>query len=64
MKLLTEKEAAAILNISQRTLQHFRLNGDGPEFIRIGRAIRYSEEALALFIAERVMTNTSQRNAD
>ncbi len=45
--LLTEKEAAPILRTSIRTLQKWRVNGNGPPFIRISaRAIRYRRSDL------------------
>ena len=39
--LLNEDEAAALLRISVRTLQAWRLKVAGPAFVRVGRAIRY-----------------------
>jgi hypothetical protein len=35
------REAADYLRSSESTLAKKRLNGDGPPFVRIGRAIRY-----------------------
>jgi DNA-binding transcriptional MerR regulator len=39
--LLNEVQAAKILNLSTRTLQAWRSQGNGPAFVRAGRAIRY-----------------------
>lgn len=39
--LLTEVQAAKVLNLSTRTLQAWRTKGTGPAFVRAGRAIRY-----------------------
>jgi predicted DNA-binding transcriptional regulator AlpA len=39
--LLTERETANLLKISQRTLQAWRCKGYGPPFIRVGRSVRY-----------------------
>jgi Helix-turn-helix domain len=44
--LLTGREAAAILKLSVRTLERHRTAGTGPQFIRLGRAIRYSPRDL------------------
>jgi hypothetical protein len=44
--LLTPKEAAARLKVSTSWLAKARMRGDGPPFIKIGRAIRYSDAAL------------------
>jgi len=38
---LNEKEAASYLGVSNRVLQGLRVKGGGPEFIKIGQAIRY-----------------------
>jgi len=43
-KLLSEDEAAALLGVSARTLQAWRYDSDpfkGPEWVKIGRAVRY-----------------------
>ena len=44
--LLTERQAAAILNLSIRTLQAWRTNRHGPSFVRAGRAVRYRRRDL------------------
>jgi hypothetical protein len=58
--LLMEVHAAELLNLSVRTLQAWRLRGDGPAFVRAGRAIRYRRGDLALWINENTVTS---RNA-
>lgn len=44
--LLTEVQAADVLNLSVRTLQAWRPKGLGPSFVRAGRAIRYRRRDL------------------
>ncbi len=44
--LRTSKEAAAFMNVSVSWLAKSRMRGDGPPFIRIGRCVRYSTDAL------------------
>ncbi len=44
--LLTPKETAGRLKVSTSWLAKARMRGDGPPFLKIGRAIRYSEAAL------------------
>lgn len=39
--LLTDMDAAKYLNLSASWLRQLRSRGDGPEFIKLGRAIRY-----------------------
>ena len=50
--LLTSREAAKLLNISERTLWQVTRDGKLP-CIRIGRAVRYDFHDLHAFIAER-----------
>lgn len=49
--LLTEKQAAAFLNTSIRTLQGRRFNSQGPAYIKLGRAVRYLQKDLEAFLA-------------
>ncbi|WP_296700934.1 helix-turn-helix transcriptional regulator [Thiocapsa sp. UBA6158] len=56
---LTEREAAAELGISFRTLQQWRVRGTGPAFLKLGRAVRYDILALEDWLAKQVHTNTS-----
>ena len=51
--LLTEKETAAFLRLSQGMLRKLRRSGEGPSFVRIGRAVRYQANALSEWIAAR-----------
>ena len=44
--LLTPKEAAVRLKVSDSWMAKARMRGDGPPYIRIGRSIRYSQAAL------------------
>ena len=48
--LLMEVCAAKFLKLSVRTLQAWRLRGDGPAYVRAGRAIRYSRRDLVAWI--------------
>ncbi len=62
--LLSTEEAAQVLNVSPSFLAKARMRGNGPEFIEIGRAIRYSRLALSQFMAERTRkpTNKNKRS--
>jgi excisionase family DNA binding protein len=44
--LITEAEAAEYLSVSRNFLAERRCHGNGPPFVRLGRAIRYSKAAL------------------
>jgi predicted DNA-binding transcriptional regulator AlpA len=62
--LLTQREAASVLRLSERTLERLRCSGLGPQFIRCGRrSIRYQQHALDAWIASRVVRSTSEELA-
>lgn len=58
-KLLTEREAADALRLSVRTLQCWRVNGDGPRFLKVGAAVRYDSATLEAWLATRSAASTS-----
>lgn len=53
MTMLNEREVAARLGISIKTLQAWRLTRKGPTYSKLGRAVRYHAEAVERFVAER-----------
>src|SRR4051794_40355774 len=58
--LLTIGETAADLKCSESYLAKGRMNGTGPEYITLGRPIRYRRSALEAYKAARTRTSTSQ----
>lgn len=50
--LLNEIQAADLLRLSSRTLQAWRSQGVGPEYIKAGRAVRYRRSALVAWTNE------------
>lgn len=42
----TEKDVAKKWKLSLKTLQRWRSNGEGPEYVKIGGRVRYSENAI------------------
>ena len=44
--LLTTEQAAKRLGLSPRTLERYRVSGEGPEFLKIGRWVRYTASKL------------------
>jgi predicted DNA-binding transcriptional regulator AlpA len=59
VRLLTQRDAATLLRLSERTLERLRVSGDGPHFVKAGRAVRYRECDLEAWIADRVVSSTS-----
>jgi predicted DNA-binding transcriptional regulator AlpA len=57
----TPEETANRLKVSLSWLAKARMRGDGPPFIKIGRAIRYSEAALQQWMKSRQRLSTSEQ---
>jgi hypothetical protein len=58
--LLTPMEAAAILKVKTNTLAKWRVTGEGPSFIHVGRSVRYSAREIARFIDRQTRHSTSE----
>ncbi|WJY20086.1 helix-turn-helix domain-containing protein [Alteriqipengyuania flavescens] len=59
----TEIEVADRLNLSVRTLQGWRLRGEGPHFLKFGRSVRYSSAAIESWVCEQERASTSAISA-
>jgi len=59
-RLLTPKETADFLRVSQSWLAKARMRGDGPPFAKFGRAIRYPENGLIAYTKSRMRLSTSE----
>jgi predicted DNA-binding transcriptional regulator AlpA len=59
-RLFTPPETAKSLGISQSWLAKARLRGDGPRYIKIGRAVRYSEPAIREYLRARTRGSTGE----
>lgn len=60
--LLCEKEVAAELKISVKTLQEWRSRRKGgPDFLRFGRTIRYRRSDLAAFVRASIVRPMDDR---
>jgi predicted DNA-binding transcriptional regulator AlpA len=59
--LLTPKEAARSLKLSDSWLAKARMRGDGPPYILIGRSVRYAEAALIQWMKSRQRLSTSEQ---
>jgi len=61
MELLNESAVAKQLGCQVKTLQAWRCRGGGPEFIRVGRLIRYAPEDVLDYISSRRCSSTSEK---
>ena len=62
--LLNEHEAAARLSVKVSTTRKWRWAGRGPQFIKIGAAVRYDPADLQEFIDAGRRTSTSDQGAE
>jgi excisionase family DNA binding protein len=51
-ELLTTREAAAFLRLSESALNHWRLEGRGPAFQKMGRQVRYRRAEVERWLTE------------
>jgi hypothetical protein len=58
--LLTQRDAATTLRLSERTLERLRVSGAGPRFVKAGKAVRYREADLEVWITSRLRGSTSE----
>jgi excisionase family DNA binding protein len=58
--LLTQRDAAAQLRLSVRTLERLRLTGGGPVYYKMGRCVRYREDDLNSWVASHQRRTTSE----
>lgn len=61
--LLDENQAAADLQASPKTLRKWRCVGGGPEYVKVGRLVRYQPSALRKYKRSRTRRSTSDTGA-
>jgi len=57
------KEAANYVGLKKCTLEAWRVRGEGPAFLKLGKAVRYRKEDLDAFINSSVRTSTTERRS-
>jgi hypothetical protein len=60
-RLLTPKETAQFLRVSESWLAKARMRGDGPPYMLFGRSIRYGGGGLVRWMKSRLRLSTSER---
>lgn len=60
---LIQREAASVLRISERTLERFRLDGSGPQFVKAGRRVLYRRSDIDAWTDARTFCSTSEMSA-
>lgn len=57
---MSNSEAAEYLGLKAATLNKWRVFGDGPPFIKVGRLIQYRKVDLDAYLNGRLMRSTSE----
>jgi len=52
-RVLNDKQAAQFLGVAVQTLRNWRGQRRGPDYIKLGRSVRYSEGDLSRFLESR-----------
>ena len=59
--LLTPRGAARVLSVSESWLAKARMRGDGPPYVKVGRAVRYTQGALLQWLKSQQHLSTSEQ---
>jgi predicted DNA-binding transcriptional regulator AlpA len=62
--LLTVQEVSKLIGRSVTTLEKDRLYGTGPEYLKLGRLVRYRPSAVQAWLAERARRSTSDTGGE
>ena len=61
---LDQIEAAALCRLSPRTLEGYRLRGNGPPYLKVGKKILYTKPDLIVWLERHRRTSTSDPAGD
>jgi len=64
LELLTPKEAAGFLRLSESFLAKARMRGDGPRYRKLSRSVRYLRADLLLWLKACAKTSTAEQFQD
>jgi len=64
LELLTPKEAARFLKLSESFLAKARMRGDGPRYRKLSRSVRYTKPDLLLWLKACAKTSTAEGQQD
>jgi predicted DNA-binding transcriptional regulator AlpA len=63
-RALTEREVSDLLGLSVATLRAWRHRGQGPRFLRLGRAVRYLPADLEDFVRASAVDASTDSSSD
>ena len=61
---LSTRQAASLLGVSARTLERFRVSGDGPPFCKFGHRVSYRRTEVDEWAQSRLRRSTSDEGSD
>jgi predicted DNA-binding transcriptional regulator AlpA len=64
IQLLDEHEVSRRLSVSVNTLRYWRACGDGPNYVKLGRLVRYDSGALEKFILRNLRVSKARATAE
>jgi hypothetical protein len=64
LEVLTPKEAAGFLRLSESFLAKARMRGDGPRYRKFSRAVRYLKADLLVWLKACAKTSTAEGHQD
>jgi predicted DNA-binding transcriptional regulator AlpA len=62
--LLTEKQVSILLNISVHTLRYWRHCGDGPNYIKLGKLVRYHAIELEAYVQRQTCVSKARATTE
>lgn len=63
-ELLTERQVSAMFNVSINTLRYWRHCGDGPNYIKMGRLVRYHTAELEAYVQRKTCVSKARATAE
>lgn len=64
IRLLDEQEVSRRLSVSVNTLRYWRACGEGPNYVKLGRLVRYDASALEKFILRNLRVSKARATAE
>jgi predicted DNA-binding transcriptional regulator AlpA len=64
IQLLDEREVSKRLSVSVNTLRYWRLTGDGPNWVKLGRLVRYDAAALENFVERNLRVSKARATTE
>ena len=59
-RMLTEKQVATMLSITQQTLRNWRQQNKGPKYVKVGGSIRYRYTDVELYLEKNAVETTGE----